>query len=138
MGDSHMTQEQKDALERRNRYESEHILNELKEIKTMAKSAEKSSQELVGDMKVVMGRLKGINGSIAKHECNFDDLTVLLRGDPKDQKDAGLVGEHITMRDYITQDLQPMIKKLRWWFISSMLTIVLAGSLAGYLYLQAK
>lgn len=131
-----MTAADLEALDRRNRQEQKYIVKELGEIKTIAKSAEKAALESRGDIKEINQHLKIINGTVGQHETNFTDLRFLLRGDPQDKKDAGLVGEHIAQNEYIFNDLKPAITKLRWWFFSTMMGILIVGSLAGYVLLK--
>jgi len=114
------------------------IIDQLKEIKKIATSNFKSSQILKRDISEVKKHLAGINGTIQRHENNFGDLWILLKGDTKDKQDAGLVGEHIAVKKYIFDELKPDIAKLRWWFVSSMLTFLLAGALAGYIFINSQ
>jgi len=114
------------------------ILEQLKDIKVLATSNDKASQTLKRDMAAVKKHLGGINGTLQRHETNFGDLWILLKGDTKDKTDAGLVGEHISVREYIFDELKPDISKLRWWFVSSMLTILIAGALAGYFFINSQ
>ena len=114
------------------------IIEQLREIKKLAASNDKASQVLKRDMTAVKKHLAGINGTTHRHENNFNDLWILLKGDTKDKEDAGLVGEHITMRRYICDELKPSIAKLRWFFISSMLSVLIVGALAGYIYVSSQ
>ena len=114
------------------------IIDQLQDIKKIATSNYKSSQVLKRDMSEVKKHLAGINGTTQRHENNFGDLWILLKGDTKDKEDAGLVGEHIAVRKYIFDELKPDIAKLRWWFISSMLSFLIAGALAGYVYVNSQ
>jgi len=107
------------------------VLSELGEIKKLALSSDRALNGSNGDtglktdVKEFRNQLDGINGKWHQYDKNFTALTILLRGDAKDKKDSGLVGEHIELRSYTFDDLKPTITKLRYWFITLVLGFII-------------
>lgn len=136
--DPSMTEADIKALERRNNTNQDLIIEELKEIKAVSKSNERALRGkngdvgIVGDVRTIKTELSGIGKKSIQYDKNFAELNKLLYGEGKDK--VGIIGEQITLRNYVFKDLKPAIQKMSWWFFALVVGLILTGLLNANLF----
>lgn len=133
-----MTEADIKALERRNSMNQDLIIGELKVIRSITKSNERSLRGsngevgLIADMKIINSKLDGIKEKLGKSEKKHKETHDVLFGEGKDS--VGIIGEQIALRNYVFKDLKPAIQKLSWWFFALVVGLILTGVLNALLF----
>ena len=103
------SEEEIKALERREKMNADIILQEIKELKAIALRNDRALRGSNGDPGLIQA-LKEL--SVCAETLN--NHNILLKGDPKNKDDSGLVGEQIKIREWVG-DIKENIKNVRWW-----------------------
>lgn len=131
MGKPTMTAAELKSLDRRNRLDQELVLMELKEIKEISKSNERALRGsngdagVVADIKIIKSKIGVMEKDHVKCGEKFGELDKLLFG--KDKDDAGMVGEQLTLKNYVFKDLKPNIDRMSWWFFTLVVGLIITG-----------
>lgn len=126
-----MTPADIESLERRNRLDQELVLIELKEIKAIAQSNDRALRGsngdagLVSDLEIIKSTVTGMGKAHGRCSEQFKALDKLLFG--KDKDDAGMVGEQLTLKNYVFKDLKPNIDRMSWWFFTLVVGLIVTG-----------
>lgn len=107
------TQEELDILDRRNQMGYDILLNEIREVKEISSRNDRAlrgnngTAGLVSDVKAIRDSHQLCQETQANH-------AVMLRGDPKNNEDVGMVGEQKNIRTWI-KEVKKAISSVRWW-----------------------